>query len=223
MDVRGRGLRLAALAALVVMTMTALVAVTPAVSQGQAQSTGGSTPADRGPSGNAAKVVKVSSERPARTKVVRKRFSPWGRPSPRRVRQIIRLEAKRWGISAGSLARRVRCESGFRWNASGGPYQGLLQFAPGTFYRGLRTIRSRRVVIKRMRTRKVRATRIVRYADGRVERKPGRWHRQRVVYRYTGTLPRRPGVLHGWTQLRIGAQAIRGISGVHSSEWGCSA
>ena len=138
-----------------------------------------------------------------------------------RTRPSSSCSSRTW--SASRLARRVGCESGFRWYAGNGAYQVLLQFATGTFYRGLRSIRTRRVVIKRKRTRKVRAVRLVRYSDGHVERKRGRWHRQTVVRIYRGTLPRRPGVTHGWTQIRIGAQAIRGISGVRSSEWGCPA
>ena len=101
----------------------------------------------------AATVVKTSRVAPPRRKVVRKRFSPWAKPSPRRVRQIIRWEAKRWGISASRLARRVGCESGFRWYAGNGAYQGLLQFASGTFYRGMSSIKSRGVKIKRVRKR----------------------------------------------------------------------
>jgi hypothetical protein len=227
--VRGRGLRFAALAASLVMTMTVLAAATPVVSSGHAQSTGGSETAPESsaaPSGSAAsepRVVKVERVRPARRKVVRRRFRPWGRPSPRRVRQIIRLEARRWHISAGRLARRVSCESEFRWSAGNGAYQGLLQFASGTFNRGLRTIRSRRVRFVRKGARRVYGKEVIHYSDGHVERKRDRRYRQRVVRVYSGTLPRRPGLTHGWAQLRIGAQAIRGISGVHSSEWGCPA
>ena len=56
-----------------------------------------------------------------------------------------------------------------------------------------------------------------------VKRKRGikRW--QKVVTVYEGTLPRNPSVTHAWTQLRIGSQAIRGLSAVNSSEWSCSA
>jgi hypothetical protein len=227
--VRGRGLLFVALVASVVMIMTVLAAATPVVSQGQAQSTGGSQTApesDAKPSGSASsepRVVKVQHIRPARRKVVRRRFRPWGKPSPGRVRQIIRLEARRWHIAAGRLARRVSCESNYRWSAGNGSYQGLLQFASNTFNRGLRTIRSRRVGFVRKSTRRVYGKKVVHYSDGHVERKRGRRYRQRVVRLYKGTLPRRPGLTHGWAQLRIGAQAIRGISGVHSSEWGCPA
>ena len=171
----------------------------------------------------AATVVKTSRVVPARRKVVRKRFSPWAKPSPRRVRQIIRGEARRWGISPASLARRVGCESGFRWSAGNGQYQGLLQFASSTFSRGMRSIKSRGVKIKRVRKRKVHEVHVSRYSDGRVVRKKGRKRVQRVTYVYKGHFPRNPSVTHGWAQLRIGAQAIAGRSAVSSGEWGCPA
>lgn len=170
-----------------------------------------------------ARVTKVVSDRPARRKVVRKRFTPAATPGPRKVRWIIRLEARRWNISPSSLSRRVACESNYRWYAGNGAYQGLLQFASSTFYRGLSSIRSRQVTFKRAHDRMIRATKVVHYSDGSVKRKRGikRW--QKVVTVYRGTLPRNPSVTHAWTQLRIGSQAIRGLSAVGSSEWSCSA
>jgi len=202
--VRGRGLRLAALAAL--LTLAAVVAVPSSPAQTTAK------PA----------VVSTTHVTPKPKRVVRKSFKPWAKPSPARVRQIIRYEAKRWKISPARLSRRVACESGYRWSASSA-YYGLLQFAPSTFTRGLRTIRTRRVKIVREKTRRVRGRTVTRYSDGRVVRRPGRVRRQRVVTVIRGTLPRRPGIFHAWAQLRIGAQAIRGISAVRSSEWGCPA
>jgi hypothetical protein len=212
--------------------MLALVvsAATPAVEEARSETgSGGSTttaPSTTAPSDTAASaphVVKVETRKPPRRKVVRRRFRPWDRPSPARVRQIIRIEARRWRIAAAGLARRVACESRFRWWAGNGAYQGLLQFSSSTFYRGLRTIRTRVVKFARKRVRRVYETRIVHYSDGRVERKRGRRHRQVLVRVYRGRLPRRPAVTHGWTQIRIGAQAIRGVSGVHNSEWSCPA
>ena len=171
----------------------------------------------------AATVVKTSRVVPDRRKVVRRRFSPWAKPSPRRVRQIIRWEARRWGISPARLARRVDCESEFRWYADSGSYKGLLQFAPSTFSRGMRSIKSRGVKIKRVRKRAVREVRVSRYSDGRVVRTKGRKRVQRVTVVYKGHFPRNPSVTHGWAQLRIGAQAIAGRSAVSSGEWGCPA
>lgn len=180
-------------------------------------------PTAGGGGATAATVVTTSRVTPPRRKVVRKRFTPWAKPSPRRVRQIIRWEARRWRISSARLARRVACESGFRWYAGNGPYQGLLQFASSTFYRGMRSIRSRGVKIKRVRRRTVREVRITRYSDGSVVRKRGRKRAQRVTYVYKGRFPRNPAVSHAWAQLRIGAQAIAGRSAVSSGEWGCPA
>ena len=174
------------------------------------------------PTANAS-VASTQYIRPARHVVVRRSFTPWARPTPRQVRRMIGIEARRWGIAAGRLARRISCESTFRWYASSGAYHGLLQFAPTTFYRGMRTIRDRRVRIVRSELRKRRGVHIVRYTDGRTERRPGPRRRQRVFYVFSGRIPARPGVTHGWAQVRIGAQAIRGISAVRSSEWGCPA
>lgn len=170
-----------------------------------------------------ASVASTKYVRPARHRVVRRTFQPWARPSPRQVRRIIAAEARLWKIDGRRLARRVACESRFRWSAFSGTYHGLLQFAPGTFYRGLGSIRTRRVRLVRSDVRKVRGVHIVRYTDGRTERRPGPRRRQRVYVVYRGVIPRRPSVTHGWAQIRIGAQAIRGISAVRSSEWGCPA
>lgn len=168
-------------------------------------------------------VTKVTSVRPARRKVVRKRFKPAARPGPRGVRRIIHLEARRWNISPSSLSRRVACESNYRWYAGNGAYQGLLQFASSTFYRGLSSIRSREVRFVRERKRMVHGERIVQYSDGSLTVGRGVKRRQKVVTVYSGTLPRNPSVTHGWTQLRIGSQAIRGLSAVGSGEWACPA
>jgi hypothetical protein len=191
----------------------ALVAGTVSIAAAQEQA---------GPTATAS-VVKVERVSPPRRKVVHVKFRPWSKPSPGQVREIVAAESRRFGIPAGSLARRIACESRFHWYASNGMYFGLLQFAPSTFYRGIRTLRSRSVRLVRQKLRKVRGARITHFADGRVERTRGRVRKQRLVVVYTGRLPRRPALTHGWTQVRIGAQAIRGISAVHSSEWGCSA
>jgi hypothetical protein len=217
---RGGRLRVAVVVAAIGMLTASFAAVAPA---GGATPTAPSSAQPSDVAATAPQVVRVERKVPPRRKVFRSRFRPWGRPGPGRVRQIIRLEARRWHISAASLSRRVSCESRFRWWAANGAYRGLLQFSSSTFYRGLRTIRSRAVKLLRNRSRRVYETRIVHYSDGRVERKRGRRHRQVLVRVYTGKLPRRPSVTHGWAQLRIGAQAIRGMSSVSSSEWSCSA
>ncbi len=194
----------------------------PPAAQAQAQAPAAEQPPEA-ETAAPAHVTKVRSIRPARRKVVRKRFKPAAKPGPRGVRRIIHLEARRWNISPSSLSRRVACESNYRWYAGNGAYQGLLQFASSTFYRGLSSIRSRRVKFTRERRRMVHGERIVQYSDGSltVGRGIKRW--QKVVTVYSGTLPRNPSVTHGWTQLRIGSQAIRGLSAVGSGEWACPA
>ena len=47
--------------------------------------------------------------------------------------------------------------------------------------------------------------------------------RQRLIVVYSGRIPRRPSMANAFAQIRIGAQALRGISAVHSSEWSCAA
>jgi hypothetical protein len=220
--VRARGGRLRIAVVVAAIGMLAASFATAASATASTPTTASSPP----PSDSAAvapHVVRVETKVPPRRKIVRSRFRPWDRPSPRRVREIIRLEARWWHISAASLSRRVACESRFRWWAANGAYRGLLQFSSSTFYRGMRTIRTHAVKLLRKSSRRVYETRMLHYSDGHVQRQRGRRHRQVVVRVYTGKLPRRPTVTHGWAQLRIGAQAIRGMSGVSSSEWSCSA
>lgn len=182
-------------------------------------------PADEGsgnPSANAS-VLRVEHIVPARKKVVHRRFRPWRRPTPGQVREIIHNEARRWRVPAASLTRRVGCESHFHWWASNGQFQGVLQFAPGTFYRGLHTIRDRHIKIVRQKLRRVHEARVTHYSDGRKVHRRTTPRRQRLVVVYTAKLPRTPSVSNTFAQVRIGAQALRGISAVHSSEWACGA
>lgn len=170
-----------------------------------------------------ASVVKVENKRAKRTKVVRRKFRPWAKPSPREVREIIRTEARRWGISAASLSRRVGCESRYRWWATNGQYSGVLQFSANAFYRGMRSIKTRTVRIVRVGSRRVHDRRVTVFSDGRKVSRRTTPRRQRLIVVYTGRLPRNPAISHAFAQIRIGAQAIRGISAVRSSEWACGA
>jgi hypothetical protein len=168
-------------------------------------------------------VVKVEKWRAPRKKVVHRNFRPWAHPTPHQVREIIRNEARRWGISAGSLSRRVACESRFHWWATNGQYSGVLQFSPAAFYRGMRTIKSRKIKIVRSKNRRVRDARVTHYSDGRTVRRRTSPRRQSLIVVYRARLPRHPSVSNTFAQLRIGAQALRGISAVRSSEWSCGA
>jgi hypothetical protein len=170
-----------------------------------------------------ASVVKVENRKAKRKKVVHRSFRPWAHPTPGQVREIIRNEARRWGVPAASLSRRVACESHYHWWATNGQYSGVLQFAPGTFYRGMHTIKSRRVKIVRSKSRRVHDRRIVHLSDGRKVNRRTTPRRQRLIVVYTGRIPRSPAVSNTFAQIRIGAQALRGISAVHSSEWSCGA
>jgi hypothetical protein len=176
-----------------------------------------------GEPGATASVVRVDHVVPARTRVVHRGFRPWSHPTPGQVREIIRNEARRWRVPAASLTRRVACESHFHWWASNGQYQGVLQFSPNAFYRGLHTIRDRRIKIVREKTRRVHEARVTHYSDGHTTSRRTTPRRQRVIVVYTAKLPRTPSVSNTFAQVRIGAQALRGISAVNSSEWSCGA
>jgi hypothetical protein len=170
-----------------------------------------------------ASVVKVENRKAPRKKVVHRKFRPWAHPSPGQVREIISNEARRWGISAASLSRRVACESHYHWWATNGQYSGVLQFGANAFYRGMHTIKSRKVKIVRSTTRRVHDRRVTQFSDGRKVSRRTTPRRQRLIVVYTGRIPRNPAISNSFAQIRIGAQALRGISAVHSSEWSCGA
>jgi hypothetical protein len=218
LNARGGRLRGAVLAVALTMTAVAVVAASSATEKALSETTAPTAGAASAPY-----VVKTEHKVPPRHKVIRRRFRPWARPSAGQLRRMISIEGRRWHIAPSRLARRVSCESHFHWWAGNGAYQGVLQLSSSSFSRGLSSIRTRKVRVVRKRWRRVREVRILHYSDGHVERKRGRRRRQRLVLLSIGTLPRRPSIVHAWAQLRIGAQAIRGISGVRSSEWSCPA
>jgi hypothetical protein len=217
MEKRRRLIPAIALPASVAVALPLISGLTPG-----ANAQDGPAPVPDGPTANAS-IVGVDYWKAPEHKVVHHSFRPWSHPTPRQVQEIISNEARRWHISAASLSRRVACESHYHWWASNGQYQGVLQFGWNAFSRGLSTIRSREVKLVRERTRRVHDARITHYSDGHETTQRATPHRQRVISIYTGRLPRRPSLANAWVQLRIGAQAIRGISAVSSSEWACSA
>lgn len=168
-----------------------------------------------------ASVVRVAKLKAPKKKVVHRKFRPWSKPSPAQVREIIRSEARRWHIPAWALLNRAACESHLHWWASNGQFQGVLQFGPNAFYRGLRTIRSYKFQIVRSTTRRVHDARVTYFSDGTKQRRRTTPRRQRLIVVYTGRISRHPSMVNAFAQIRIGAQAIRGISAVHSSEWSC--
>ena len=99
----------------------------------------------------------------------------------------------------------------------------VLQFSAGAFHQGMSTIKSRKIKMVRTKTRRVHDARVTHYSDGRKLRRRTTPRRQHVVVVLTGRLPRQPSVGNAFAQIRIGAQALRGISAVHSSEWACAA
>lgn len=169
------------------------------------------------------RLVRSRFLRPAHRVVLHRRFVPWAQPSPSQTQTIINLEAARAGVSAAGLSRRVACESGYRWWAANGQYHGLGQFASETFYRGMSTIGSRKVVLvsSTSRLRRVREQRV--YSDGHVVIARRGFMRQAVERRTVGWIPRSPVMTHGWAQIRIMAQVLAGRSAVHNSEWECGA
>jgi hypothetical protein len=211
MEIRRRQISIAVVAALLlaVVIPLAFAAAPRAVADDQPTAT--------------ASVVKVENWKAPRTKVVHRKFRPWAHPTAGQVREIIRSEARRWGIPAASLSRRVACESRYRWYATNGQYSGVLQFSANAFYRGMHTIKSRQIKLVRTKSRRVHDRRITHYSDGRKISRRTTPRRQRVVVVLKARLPRSPAISNTFAQIRIGAQAIRGISAVHSSEWSCGA
>lgn len=164
-------------------------------------------------------LVRKVVHRPRRHRTVVRRFTPWAAPTPAQARTIAALEAGRYNVSLGVLSCRIFRESGWRWNASNGSYNGLGQFHPSTFARGVSTLGDRRVRII-TRSSRVRRTRVAWvYSDGSVKRGLGRRVRARTTVVRRGRIPRNPPYLHGWAQVRIMAQALAGRSAVHSGEW----
>lgn len=151
--------------------------------------------------------------------VSRARFVPDARPGYRRVKRIIAYEAALWGANRDRLDCRVRGESTYHWNAVNGQYQGLGQFAHETFYRGYRTIGTRRVRTIVTRVRRPRSVVKTAYSDGTVRRTRGHRYRQVRVKVSTGWLPTYVERTHGWAQVRIMARAMVGLGGVNDSEW----
>jgi hypothetical protein len=211
--------------ALLIPTVAALAAVTMPLGFAlapRALADDAAAPSTPSPTATAS-VVKVERWKAPRKKVVRRSFRPWAHPTPAQVREIIRNEAPRWGVSAASLSRRVNCESRYRWSATNGQYSGVLQFSASTFYRGMSTIRSRKLKLVRTTSRRVHDARVTHYSDGRKVSRRTTPRRQHVTVVLTARLPRHPLVNNAFAQIRIGAQALRGMSAVHSSEWACGA
>lgn len=166
-------------------------------------------------------VLNTTYVKPKKKLIVRSKFKPWATPTPAQVQQIIAIESARVGAPIGTLTNRIRCESGFRWNAGNGPYNGLGQFHETTFARGVNSLDTRRVVIRTERVRSKRVRRVEWLSDG-THRGSWAWPvRQKVVHINAGMIPRYPGYLHGWAQVRIMALALVGRSGVKDSEWEC--
>ena len=216
MEIRRRHAALIpALAALMAIVIALAFAVAPRALADDAKATSSPTAT--------ASVVKVENWKAPRKKVVHRKFRPWAHPTPGQVREIIRNEARRWHVPAASLSRRVACESRYHWYAGNGQYSGVLQFAAGTFYRGMSTIKSHEIKLVRSKSHRVHDARITHFSDGRKVHRRTTPRRQRVTVVLTARLPRHPSVNNTFAQIRIGAQALRGISAVHSSEWACGA
>lgn len=165
-------------------------------------------------------VVKTVVKRPPGVVHRRVRFRPPAHPTASYLfRVIVPYETHRWGADSGTIARRIRCESGGHWWASNGQYNGVGQFARSTQARGLTTIRSYRVRLVERVSRLIHARIYHHWSDGRISRQRGKVVRQRVVVKRVGRISR--DYLDAWTQVRIMSQAQRGISAVHDSEWEC--
>ena len=215
MEIRRRHILIPALIAVVAVVIPLAFAIAPRALADQAAASGAPTAK--------ASVVKIENRPAHRKKVVHRKFRLWAHPTPTQVRRIIGAEARRWRISAASLSRRVACESRYHWYATNGQYSGVLQFGANAFYRGMGTIRSHRVKLVETKIRRVHDRRVVHMSDGRKITRRTTPRRQRVLVVLQGRIPRAPSVSNTFAQIRIGAQALRGISAVRSSEWSCGA
>lgn len=163
-------------------------------------------------------VVKLTVERPPRVVHRKAHFTPPARPTPAYVLGVIvPYEAARHGANAYTLHRRIMCESHGHWWAQNGQFSGVLQFAPGTFWRGMTTIGSKSVELVTVRHRSMHSRVYRHWSTGRITRSRGRAVRQTVITRRRGSI----GGSVTWLQVRIGAQANAGRSAVHDSEWSC--
>jgi len=165
-------------------------------------------------------VVNVKVVKPKAKRVFVKKFTPWARPTPSQVGDIIEHESAKWGASASKLHRMVRCESTYNWAAGNGQYRGLGQFAYSTFTRGLSTM-PRLVVKKSRRWVKRKGTRVTYYSNGVKKKEPTKKRKVLRVRVKRGFIPNSPPHTHGFAQIRIMAQAIVGKSAVGLSEWEC--
>lgn len=202
--------------------VAAVAVAVPTVPAALAAATSGQSTTNTQPQAQAS-VVRVANYHAPKKKVVHHKFRPWARPTPGQVREIIDNESRRWHVSAAALSNRVACESRYHWWAQNGQYVGVLQMGANAFYRGLHSIRSYKFTIVRSTTRRVHDARVTYYSNGTTSRRRTTPRRQRLIVVYTGRISRHPSMANAFAQIRIGAQALRGISAVHSSEWSCAA
>lgn len=171
-----------------------------------------------------ASVVSSTTSAPAVKRTIVKRFRPWAKPNRAQLKKIVRWEARKWGVSAAGMTRRINCESSGSWSLGppSGP-AGVLQFFPETFRRGMSSIGTRRIRIVTNKTKRFQEREITRYSDGTQKVRVTRTFRGQRRYVLEGTLPRRPSLYHAWAQVRIGARAMKGLGAVRNAEWTCGA
>lgn len=166
-------------------------------------------------------IVKVEVIQPKKKIKVTVKFKPWNKPSVGKVFIIAKEESKKWGANYNRLLNRIECESTYRWYEEYVGHHGLGQFVPSTFERGMDSIGTRKVVMKRVKTRKAYSYKVTTFKNGRKDKKKLTPHRQKVKVFYKGTIPRHPEITHGWAQVRLMARAMVGLGNVSDSEWAC--
>jgi hypothetical protein len=193
------------------LTLLAVLTAVPATAE---------TPPPEEPTAQQATVTKLVVHRPKLHRTVVRSFAPPARPSPGYVLGTIApLEAAHFGAPLGVLRCRISRESGGRYWASNGQYQGVGQFAASTFSRGLSTM-PRGIRLRERSSRLVRAEVVRVWSDGRVTRSKGRYSRVRVLRILKGRISPWASPGHTtWAQVRIMAQALVGRSAVSSGEW----
>ena len=166
-------------------------------------------------------VISVKTVKPPSKLKKTKQFVPWAKPSVKRVQQIIKIEAKRWKVDPARLRGRIYCESSFIWNEVTGSYYGLGQFHPSTWARAISSLGTRKVRFTKEHQRTVKIYQYTTWSDGIVKKKLVGKKQQTVITVFKGLLPKKPGILHGYAQVRAVARAMAGLGNVSDSEWEC--
>ena len=166
-------------------------------------------------------IISAKILKPKKTITIKRKFKPWNKPNTAKVFTIAKEESRKWGANYQHLLRRIECESTYRWDEVYAGHYGLGQFLPSTFQRGVGSIGTRKVVLKRKAKRIVYSYKLYVYSDGTTKKIRLTPHKQKVYIENVGRIPKNPEITHGWAQIRIMARAMVGKGNVSDGEWQC--